>query len=68
MTVIQTKPEPSCPDCGGQMRLIRKGQGKTQQPFWGCTEYPDCRATVNIKPDGTPDVDTGPFRLGDFDD
>lgn len=73
MTVIQTKPEPACPDCGAQMRLIRPGQGKTRTAFWGCSQFvysdpSSCRGTVNINSDGTPDVDTGPFRPGDFDD
>lgn len=73
MPVIQTHPRPACPDCGGQMRLKRPRQGQHWKAFWGCSQYvhgdPDsCRGTVDIRADGTPDVDTGPFRPGDFDD
>jgi len=26
-------------------------------PFWGCSQYPDCRGTRNIKEDGAPESD-----------
>src|SRR5438105_2102296 len=36
-----------CPVCGKAMllRTARKGP-KTGQPFWGCSGYPDCKATM----------------------
>jgi len=53
-TIIQTKPEPSCPSCGARMVLRRpKLGGKDFNPFWGCNRYPDCRGTRNI------DLETG---------
>ena len=27
------------------------------EPFWGCSNYPDCKGTRNIQPDGTPEPD-----------
>ncbi|MDA3922351.1 MAG: DNA topoisomerase III [Salinisphaera sp.] len=38
------KPAKSCPDCGKPMRKRTSQHG----PFWGCTGYPDCTATVQI--------------------
>lgn len=72
MTVIQTKPEPSCPDCGAKMVLRKPPHENTWKAFWGCSQFvysdpSSCQGTVNINSDGTPDIDTGPFRPGDFD-
>lgn len=68
MTVIQTHPKPSCPDCGAQMKLIRPSERATWKEFWGCTRFSDgCRGKVQIKFDGTPDDDSGAFGPGDFD-
>ena len=58
-----TEPKPDCPDCGGTMRLIPKGRGKTKKDFWGCTEYPGCRGTRNVDPEtGRPETDENPRR------
>lgn len=54
---IKTKPVPYCPICGAQMCLRRPRQDQTWQPFWGCSQYPDCRGTRNIGPDGRPETD-----------
>ena len=56
---MQTKPEPYCPECGAKMVLRRAGlfaPGKFD-PFWGCSEYPDCRGTRDIGDDGKPIYD-----------
>ncbi|HFZ8524676.1 DNA topoisomerase III [Aeromonas caviae] len=48
---------PACPECASPMRL-RKGKapGKVRATkFWGCTGYPDCKATM-------------PFKKSDFQD
>lgn len=50
---IQTKPEPTCPDCGAKMRLRNPQPGQDWQPLWGCMAYPDCKGTRDILPDGT---------------
>lgn len=38
---------PTCPKCGSEMilRTARKGNNQGQQ-FWGCPNYPHCRAVV----------------------
>ncbi len=40
---------PACPKCGGLMalRTARKGPHAGSQ-FWGCTRYPDCKATLPL--------------------
>jgi four helix bundle suffix protein len=39
---------PACPHCGKPMvqRTPRKG---AQTPFWGCTDYPECRGTRRLE-------------------
>jgi four helix bundle suffix protein len=38
---------PLCPRCGKSMRQRMARQGpKANQPFWGCSRYPDCTATL----------------------
>jgi len=43
---------PPCPKCGKNMvlRTSKKGYYKGKQ-FWGCGDYPNCRAIVNIEND-----------------
>lgn len=36
---------PSCPKCGCEMK---KRSGRNG-PFWGCTDYPQCKGTVNLE-------------------
>lgn len=40
------KGAPQCPRCGAEMalELARRGD-RAGSRFWGCTEYPTCRAT-----------------------
>ena len=38
-----------CPECGAPM-VLRNGKNG---PFWGCSKYPECRATADDK-DGKP--------------
>jgi four helix bundle suffix protein len=42
---------PSCPLCGHPMihRIARKGP-RTNQPFWGCSGYPNCKGTLSVSP------------------
>ena len=43
----------ACPQCGKTMRRMKSAKGY----FWGCTGYPECRATFpdkNGKPDTAP--------------
>lgn len=41
---------PSCPSCGIKMieRVSQKGKNKGNK-FWGCTNYPKCRSTIQVK-------------------
>jgi four helix bundle suffix protein len=40
---------PKCPQCGALMALRTAKTGKNAgQQFWGCTQYPDCKGTVQI--------------------
>ena len=39
------KDGPPCPECGGPTKLRNGRYG----PFYGCTDYPNCMGTVNLK-------------------
>jgi ssDNA-binding Zn-finger/Zn-ribbon topoisomerase 1 len=54
---IKTKPEPYCPDCGGRMKLRKPGPGAAWDPFWGCSNYPGCKGSRDILPNGEPEFD-----------
>lgn len=54
---IRTKPVPVCPVCEAVMVLRMPKEGQTWKPFWGCSTFPICRATRNIKPNGLPEED-----------
>lgn len=41
-----TSESPHCPLCAGEM--TRRTNHKTNQPFWGCDQYPRCRGTQPI--------------------
>jgi len=58
--IIQTKPEPFCPKCGGRMRLIRPKPDKDFRPFWGYINYPGCKGTRNIDDEGKPEMESRP--------
>jgi restriction system protein len=47
---------PACPLCAHPMihRLARKGP-RPNQPFWGCSRYPDCKGTLAVNPSETSD-------------
>jgi restriction system protein len=47
---------PACPVCGQRMvqRIARKGPN-ANQPFWGCSGYPDCKGTLALSPSGRSD-------------
>jgi restriction system protein len=38
---------PSCPTCGGSM--LRRINRATKTTFWGCTGFPKCRGTVELR-------------------
>jgi four helix bundle suffix protein len=45
----QSAPIPQCPQCGAQMALRTAKTGKNAgQQFWGCTQYPDCKGTIQL--------------------
>ena len=39
-------PAPRCPRCGAEMR--KRFRRLDSKPFYGCSQYPDCKGTVNI--------------------
>ena len=39
-----TEPSPECPQCNQPMRRRKSARGE----FWGCTTYPDCKATRQV--------------------
>ena len=45
--------QPYCPECGAKMRLVRKGQGKTEKDFWSCCLW----RRDGVGCDGTRQVD-----------
>ena len=55
--IVQTKPEPYCPDCGGRMKLRKPRNGHTWKPYWSCLNFPDCKGKLKIGEDGKPIVD-----------
>lgn len=55
---LQTKPEPFCPECGARMTLRRPRSNQEWKPFWGCSLYPGCQGTRQIREDGRPENDT----------
>jgi len=57
MAGIQTYPEPYCPECGAKMVLRRPKSHQSWEPFWGCSQYPECRGSRNIGEDGLPEDD-----------
>jgi len=59
-----SSPTPACPVCAQPMvqRIARKGP-HANQPFWGCSRYPDCRATRAVTPsDESAQSDTSASR------
>ena len=41
--------DPTCPECGGAM-VVRHNK-ETDEPFYGCSFFPECRGTRSIKKD-----------------
>jgi hypothetical protein len=39
---------PTCPQCSKKMKL-RKGESPGARPFWGCSQYPRCKAKLVYK-------------------
>ncbi len=56
---------PACPKCGRRMvqRIARKGP-RANQPFWGCSGYPDCKGTLAVSPPRKPDKSDAGSRNG----
>ena len=54
---IQTKPEPTCPECGTKMILRRPRRNQSWKPFWGCTCFPNCKGRRGIGSDGKAIID-----------
>jgi len=59
----------TCAECGAPMVLRRAAKGfKPGSSFWGCSRYPQCRATHGAHPDGQPlgtpgDPETRAWRI-----
>lgn len=59
-----------CPECGGEM-VLRESH-KYNRPFYGCINFPQCRATHGAHPDGKPlgipgDAETKRWRMAAHD-
>jgi ssDNA-binding Zn-finger/Zn-ribbon topoisomerase 1 len=39
------------------MVLRKPKKHQDYDPFWGCSQYPECRGSRNIQEDGTPEED-----------
>ena len=49
--IAQKPGEPACPRCGQPMvQLIARKGPRANQPFWGCSGYPDYKATLAVSP------------------
>ena len=46
-TVCEEEP-PACPRLSCGQRMVRRKNGTSGQPFWGCSRYPTCKGTKNI--------------------
>lgn len=40
---------PVCPKCGGQMHRRYKNNDPSNDPFWGCENFPKCRQIIKIE-------------------
>ncbi len=50
MTIfIRMRPEPYCPECGAKIVVRRPKPSQHFEPFWGCSQYPDCRGTRTVE-------------------
>lgn len=65
---IRTEPKPTCPECDAVMALRMPRAEQTWKPFWGCSTFPNCRATRNILPNGLPEDDEIDFDDIEWDD
>jgi ssDNA-binding Zn-finger/Zn-ribbon topoisomerase 1 len=45
---LKRKPTPVCPECGAPMAL--RANRKTNDPFWGCSRFPECKGVLGIGP------------------
>jgi ssDNA-binding Zn-finger/Zn-ribbon topoisomerase 1 len=61
--VIQTKPEPWCPECGMKMVLIYPNPEQLLGPYWRCSRHPECHGILYIGSDGK--AERGGDRLDD---
>jgi predicted RNA-binding Zn-ribbon protein involved in translation (DUF1610 family) len=57
--VDERRPEVKCPDCGAEMILRETKKfiypnSKKPRKFYGCSRYPECKATHGAHPDGKP--------------
>ncbi len=42
------QPGPTCPDCGMTHKLVVRVNGKTDEKFLGCPNWPKCKFTQEI--------------------
>jgi len=54
--MIEAEGAPECPKCGKFMarRVATKGENKGNA-FWGCSDFPKCKATLGIESNATPE-------------
>lgn len=49
---IHPKQSPSCPKCGGMMRIMHRKSDNN--PFWSCRMWPACNGTSSVDTTATP--------------
>lgn len=52
-TFMRVSPPPLCPVCGMKMRLRRPKPIDRWKPFWGCSAWPQCTATLQVEIEDT---------------
>ena len=52
----------ACPHCGGQLKLKEVGNRK----FYGCSNFPKCKATFPPDEEGGADLDKSSFKAKIF--
>ena len=58
---------PNCPSCGsGMVRRTARTGPNAGNDFWGCSDYPECRGTIDIS-SGPEDGKEGTYKDADDD-
>ena len=64
--LIRLKPVPFCPECEQPMVLRQPKSDDSWPAFWGCSDYPRCKGTRDILPNGEPEDDEEDAQVGEI--